>query len=278
MLRPKSISPNTMVPIAQGMDYYLLPDSFQDCLDDAGHSTLTKERDAWFAASPKYGQAYLDGIKRQSAAGIRVIPQFSTGSQREERYREPFDAGFFPVGATQRGRSAATMDQLSRAGLTEMSVGGFSSMRPSMGNGFPVVGRMDIGAMIGMPGVSAGPGVVSTSRAMYGSDYDTEDESLERGKRRRVSGSTKENASTWSSKGRILGVSLSSSPIKEPSQLVKLEMEPQIKVEASSPPATAFSGKDTHSNAPLRKPFKPFAVNKEHLRALAMVAAEVDDL
>lgn len=261
MFRPKSLSPNTMVPQYKGMDYYLLPDLFQDSLDET--VTLIKERDDWFTANPKYGKAYLENMK----VGFSTMPQIQIGSERVERYREPFKV---TVGPTQRGRRAATMDQLSRIG-------------PTSGAFFPaeMVSDLDIGGMIGkMPGLEQGSLSMSfTGRRLDESEYDTEEESL-REKRRRVSGYTNENASspTPQANGRVLGGRLiphthitnsSTRPVE-----TGVKVGPEIKVEASSPPVPCSS----KPSASMRKPFRQFSVNKEHLRALAMVAAEVDDL
>ena len=242
-----------MVPPAQGMDYYLLPDLFQDCLDETAHATLTRERDAWFAASPKYGKANLENLRFSARM---AIPQMQGRSDRDEVYREPFDAGL--IGSTQRGRRATAMDQLSRDGFAAMS-GDLASMMASIEG---VSGQISdgVGAMAGL---SAGP---SWGGKKEESDYDTEEESAQR--KRKRAGYKDGFAWTSAHTGRALGSGSSASPVVKLESLAEVDIE--VKVEASSPlpdPTQAF-----------RKPFRPFSVNKEHLRALAMVAAEVDDL
>jgi hypothetical protein len=125
MFRPRTLSPNTLSAEVKGLDYYLLPDLFSDCLVDGGIEQLVKERDEWFGRDVRFGHKYLEEMRKKQGAdkGEDVVKRLGDDTRRSERDE------FAPEGgsgaghdARKRGRRAAKDDMIARAG----EFGGFS--------------------------------------------------------------------------------------------------------------------------------------------------------
>lgn len=52
LFKPLALTPNTVASYAKGLDYYLLPDLFEDCLSPGAHDRIIAERDHYL------GQVY----------------------------------------------------------------------------------------------------------------------------------------------------------------------------------------------------------------------------
>lgn len=328
MFRPKSLSPNTMYPQANGLDFFLLPELFMDCLPGEGHLALLSERDAWFAANPKYGPAYLDRMAMIKAAGVELVPDLAGHTERYEPLREPFSDLGGPVsqGATKRGRRFDAIEQLSRAGgLPRMSVSDLSSVLLSFDqNGSfsklsDMLGKGGVRVLAGPPSklsplgqsdstnIAAGGGQIQSRRPVViqvggtrvheDEDYDTEEESDVQRKRRKHSAAKGKAKAAIQVKAESGGVSIIPAADLAPpspaatagrqsralSSLLR-DDQPEVKIEATSSITPSTSSMSSASSQPRlaamtrHRPVARFSIDKEHLRAYARVAAEVDDL
>lgn len=108
LFRPNAISPNTLVPDARGIDAFLLPAFFQDCISEVAFHGMERERDEWFRRTS--GSEKLQQLKAMQSAGISLLPEL--------------EGEISPFGAVGAGRHANADAQLSRlAGITGMSMG-----------------------------------------------------------------------------------------------------------------------------------------------------------
>lgn len=310
-----------MYPQADGLDFYLLPELFKDCLLEQGHLVLTSERDAWFSANSKYGPDYLDRMRTMQTAGMELVPVLAGGSERDERYREPYDDSDIsgPIGPIKRGRRSDAVEQLSRAGgLPRISVGDLSSILMSINqNGSSpglskLIGKGGIrvhiepaAALPAMPDgwkgspASSGQALVQIvgGRTDKDDDYDTEEESGGRRKRQRYYAArvspkpeleAKDDPEKPVAQHGSQRTLISPSPTKKGNQPVPSpslsDKKPEVKVEATPaiPPSSGSSSAQSSQPRPSAKtrhrPVPRFFINKEHLRAYARAAAEVDDL
>jgi hypothetical protein len=294
MFRPNALSPNTMTPTANGLDYHLLPDLFQDCLSADAHRRLILERDAWFNGDKRFGPTYSHNMSALKAMGLELgQPQLMEKTERDDRLVEPFDE--LPgatVGPMKRGRSAHAADQISRAGLfPRMGQADTKAVQVALG------GAMTTGSGLSQPGEQSKQAMFYGSGGLYGghslrvdeSEYDTDEDKAIGRRKRKIK--------------RVTG--------RSPPSMFQREGDKQVKAEAeesgyvAGPPASMtrhgrwgqspqgtlggctaerVDGTATHTSTSQsirvsrRTTPKRFMVNKEHLRALAMVAAEVDDL
>ena len=155
-----------MIHEALGLDYFLLPELFRDCLAKGGYDTCVAERDQWFASSPKFGAGYIKRLKELQSAGVQLLPDIDgrEDSQPESR-----------IGA---GRKANSADQLARAGgLPRVSMAEIKAMLPR--------GTTDRAGVSGMDGMGGRNPLESGRLVRANEDYDTDEEKDARRKRRR---------------------------------------------------------------------------------------------
>ena len=72
-----------MLNEARGLDYFLLPSLFSDCLAPGGYDTLVTERDEWFIFNPKIGKGYIDALKKMQDAGVPLLPDIGLSPSSE---------------------------------------------------------------------------------------------------------------------------------------------------------------------------------------------------
>lgn len=76
LFRPRSVSPNCVVPMLRGLDYFLLPAFLQDLLQPGGHETMLVERDEWFHSAMCFirdGRNCLAALKKQQEMGSNLL-------------------------------------------------------------------------------------------------------------------------------------------------------------------------------------------------------------
>lgn len=59
MFRPAALSPNTLIPDHQGLDYFVFPDVFKSAVSDEADKLIRAERDKFFSRAPKFGPQWL---------------------------------------------------------------------------------------------------------------------------------------------------------------------------------------------------------------------------
>lgn len=268
-----------MVPEARGLDYYLLPDLFRDSLTDDGYNNLIIERDAWFAKNPKYGNAYLQQMEKLKAAGVEMIPTNPREGLNSRDEYLPDEVGSGKVGA---GRRANAADQVARMGLPKMSVGDLGAIASSIGGG---QGTQDILDLLSKGGESrpngwTGSGYTKYTRAREEDEYDTDEE--ESGgqhsrRRRRVDTESipviKEEEDGTVKK--VVREKAKHESVKVES--VRCEIEPKLEdVKPKIEDIKAVFCVEARPRLAGARPRPRFSVDKEHLRALAMVSHDPD--
>jgi len=275
LFRPKSLSPNTMLNEARGLDYFLLPSLFSDCLASSGSDTPICERDEWFNVNPKFGPGYIKRLKKLQEAGVELVPDFGMDSGRDEYLPESLDLAVdTKLGA---GRKANSADRLARAGgLPRMPMADLAGMihLPAIEQQISAMLEASGGPCALIPGTQSGPQYGQLGRPRRGDDnYDTdEEEDVQRKRRRRLPIAVKgERDSTES---------------KPSSQAITVEMKEERP--AATPHHAAIEAKLNLVQVKMEdvKPVidrairkRPrFSIDKEHLRMLSGVSPDVDDL
>jgi hypothetical protein len=223
MFRPRAISPNTLVPQAQGIDYFLLPELFGDRLHVGGYETVMEERNGYF--QHRFCSAYLEELDQLRKAGVDLLPDLGA-SERDEYLPEPQIRSLGVERPVAFGRKTGTANQLDRLGL------------PSTG-------------------IGVGPLVLSFHKREF-DEYDTDDESPRR-KRFVVAAEVDQAESS-------LNVKVES----DTSPLPSIPSYPSHRPSADIKPSTWSEFRTTVK----RQTTPRFVVDKEHLRALAMVCDE----
>ncbi|AFR94060.2 hypothetical protein CNAG_07550 [Cryptococcus neoformans var. grubii H99] len=177
LFKPLGLTPNTVASYAKGLDYYLLPDLFDDCLSPGAYERIVVERDHYLGQM--YGKWYIEGLGKLRQQGFGVYPDIDK-IEREDYYykREDYlpedmvadgfvsDEAQKVLGATRRDIS---MDQVSR-------LGGLPSLSPK--EIYNRALRLMNQAVIDSP-------KPETMDSSDGWEYDTEEESMGRKKRRK---------------------------------------------------------------------------------------------
>lgn len=177
LFKPLGLTPNTVASYAKGLDYYLLPDLFEDCLSPGGYERIVVERDHYLGQV--YGKWYTEGLNKLRQQGFGVYPDIDK-IEREDYYYKRED--YLPEDMVAEGslngkaqkvlgatRTDISMDQVSR-------LGGLPSLSPK--EIYNRALRLMNQALVDN----------SKSAAMDRSgewEYDTEEESMGRRKRRR---------------------------------------------------------------------------------------------
>lgn len=77
------LTPNTVASYAKGLDYYLLPDLFDDCLSPGAYERIVVERDHYLGQM--YGKWYIEGLGKLRQQGFGVYPDIDK-IEREDYY------------------------------------------------------------------------------------------------------------------------------------------------------------------------------------------------
>lgn len=91
MFRPGALSPNTLIPDHQGLDYFVFPDVFKSTVSAEADRIIRAERDKFFCQAPKFGPEWLRHVKQipsflldlqpERPLEAETTPQLSTGSK-----------------------------------------------------------------------------------------------------------------------------------------------------------------------------------------------------
>lgn len=313
LFRPKSISPNTMALQQQGRDYFLLPNLFADCLSSDGSRNLKGEMLSWFEASPAFGPQWVRKMEEVLQDGS--LPSSLEDSQSQvcsvKEESDPRNRSFGPStmkdNAIGRDRGAHAREQVARAGgmITdrpstsdlELRSASSSSLRPDLMTK----------AMLFAPEANKhfGGWYEPRPRDRSDEDYDTDEEEPRRKRSYRpvkveLTKAQDSKHTPVDTKARIgqhstgtaKAIAVKSEPEVDTKPTTLLTMTtadhhldkkptvqdgsveksstPAVKTEPASPPRTA-------SRRSSSRPSSLFPVNKEHLRAILMVSAKVEN-
>ena len=287
MFRPNGLSPNTIAREAQGLDYYLLPEYFEDCLSSSkALQQLTDERDRWFRNHKSFGPTYLHNMKSAKTMGMCFPPGRCDTLGSAPKMRQVVRQE--TVGSTKRGRGSHAADQLSRlVGIPKLSAEDMKVVMAALTNSVdskPLYGgtRLD--------GAKTGSRALPSRTEESCIDVKTEeirDISEDKAKRRKIR-TFNDHSALETLGGVTVSKSDSVNSVKTaPAELGHDQVNPpwsrdnsaQKLVSSSPSPVTPTPFTHRVSLPDLKvRPRRSFMVDKEHLRALAMVAAEVDDL
>ena len=245
LFQPLALSPNTVMPQAQGLDYYLLPEFFKDCMPDSAQGGLIAERDHYFTI--RFGAGHLkqlELIRRSSALDEVSLPLDEVKEESSTMAKR------------KSGRRADVSDQLARAGgLPNMPLQELVNMLEGDPRAIMEMGNDGLKTM-GGPGLAAQTRMLEWGAGGVKDEWDTDEEDQERRKRGRK--------------------------VRHP---VILKRELQVKSESTVEAENNFRGA-VDETAPKRvvrvmEDVKPeplragrFSVDRDHLRALAMVDFE----
>jgi hypothetical protein len=82
LFRPRSVSPNCVVPMLNGLDYFLLPSFMEGALQPGGQTSMAKERDAWFrsrACTIRKGPEVLLRLQTEQRMGRNLLDLLQQG-------------------------------------------------------------------------------------------------------------------------------------------------------------------------------------------------------
>lgn len=263
LFRPKAITPNTIAKELKGIDYYTFPDLFRDCIPPEAYDLTVQERDQWFSREKQFGAAFLRSMGAMRSAGIDLSQSMHTKGSNDMFSLTGSEATMVspPVGPVGRNRAAHRHDQLLRSsGLHEISVEDSKAILAALNDNGQT--RSHLRPHIITTTAKQEPMSTQTAANMWSQaeDYDTDVERARDAKRRRTT-----------SKANLASVDVVKVHPDPPSTMPQIEchvkVEEDLKSEHDTKPFDRFS-----------LPRKSFILDKEHLRALAMVTAEVDDL
>lgn len=177
LFKPLALTPNTVASYAKGLDYYLLPDLFEDCLSPGVHDRIIAERDHYLGQM--YGKWYSEGLNKLRRQGFDVYPDVDKVEwedyyyKREDYLPEDMVAERFLSREAQKvsgaTRTDISMDQVSR-------FGGLPALSPE--EIYNRASRLMNQAVV----ENSKPAAINKSDEW---EYDTEEESMGRRKRRK---------------------------------------------------------------------------------------------
>jgi len=296
----------------QGRDYYLLPNLFADCLSTEGPIDLKTEMLSWFKASPAFGPSWVR--KMEKVLQDESLPSSLDNSQNQpcsvKEESDPRNQSFGPStmkdNAIGRDRGAHIREHVARAGgmITHQASASDIALRPDSSSSL----RPDLltKAMLFAPEASKhfGGWYEARPRDRSDEDYDTDEEEPRRKRSyrpikvelSRTQGSRRSPVDTKAGIGlhsvaTPRAISVKSEPNVESKPIISTTMaanrhvdqKPMFRDEGigrSSTPATKFepaSPPRTTSRQSSSQPNSLFPVNKEHLRAILMVSAKVEN-
>lgn len=115
---PAAVSPNCVVPMLSGLDYFLLPNFLDGLLQPGGYARMIAERDAWFASPACFirnGPNHLAAMKQQQAVGYDLLRSVDQGVGNSNDDYLPVPESLKPavLGGSRRHHAS---DQALRAG------------------------------------------------------------------------------------------------------------------------------------------------------------------
>ena len=153
LFRPRSVSPNCVVPMLHGLDYFLLPAFLKDLLPPGGYETMLVERDEWFHSAMCFirdGRNCLAALRNQQEMGLNLLEALEQGGENKYDDYMPHDTHFNDskpnLGLSRRQVGS---DQAMRAGqifnvhnpTTGISTlhahGGISETKPNIADAIP---------------------------------------------------------------------------------------------------------------------------------------------
>ena len=271
-----------MIHEASGLDYFLLPSLFSDCLAPGGYESLLRERDDWFTANPKFGRTYVDHMTKMQQSETDLLPNLGIRSDEDECVSENPQIGMgLKLGA---GRRAIAVDQVARAGglSRDFKIDPWSPMSS---------GGKHLSTLLGEIGIAKPLGAdISQSRLVdRGSETDEDEENdMKRKRRRRRSAhlAVKVKLESDSEIGRLTATKDLMVPSEDHAQSfrgrprvlsrhdVKVR-KAEAKTDVDVTDVKLEDVKPSTNRPPPRRP--RFSVDKEHLRLLTRLAQEVDD-
>jgi len=262
-----------MLPDADGLDYYLLAELFADSLPKGGFETIIAERGAWFAANARYGQAYLDQKSALRGAGVDLmVPLDQQSSPVIGRLPDDNDQKDLVSRARMpAGKRANARDQAFRAGQVNLTDTNLFNLQHSQ----TTDSRVQFGIFRQTSLQVTAPFAAYGQPKYEDDEYDT-DEEEDRRKRPRIACTAAPSSSGRSSRPvdnplaspvtSLHTGHLDAPPYTRPTT----EIEPIYERTIQSPAAIK---RETISTQSFRT--RPrFMVDKDHLRALAMVCAD----
>lgn len=279
MFQPNALTPNIIAKELNGIDYYTFPDLFRDCVPDKAYQQTKLERNQWFAGQKRFGSAFLQTMKGMKMVGLNLAETFLSDNGQSQF--SPVSGPLVPsalsadvkVGAVGRNRRAYTMEQVSRAGgLPQISVedskailAALSGNHQTSAHDQPLVQGRKLGGLGGAKEERKLPFTSVPMRKKEEDEYDTEEERATSMKRRRVMPTLND-------------IPIPNAKVKlEPDvPMIRDQMEVKVRQSSASPAAEDVQRSIRMPRSSL--PRRTFMVDKAHLRALAMVTADVDDL
>jgi hypothetical protein len=192
LFRPRSVSPNCVVPMLNGLDYFLLPSFMEGALQPAGQTSMAKERDAWFrsrACTIRKGPEVLLRLQTEQRMGRNLLDllQQGDGSTFDDHIPErPLPNGV-PLTPSTVNRlkgdhsSAIGRGRQAHASAQAMRFGAMGALSPEV---IDLIAQhyQATGHPTGYPGLAQTP---DGSDTVYFSDTDEEEVDGRRKRRRR---------------------------------------------------------------------------------------------
>ncbi|WVQ76249.1 hypothetical protein IAR50_005914 [Cryptococcus sp. DSM 104548] len=121
LFKPLNLTPNTVASYARGLDYYLLPDLFADCVAPGAYERIVVERTHYLGQ--KYGEWYVKGLdKMRENMGLGLVPNLEAVEREDYHYArqdyilESEDVARQIQPTRPGSRKEISIDSVSRAG------------------------------------------------------------------------------------------------------------------------------------------------------------------
>ncbi|ODO02074.1 hypothetical protein L198_02805 [Cryptococcus wingfieldii CBS 7118] len=121
LFKPLNLTPNTVASYARGLDYYLLPDLFSECIAPGAYERIVIERTHYLGQ--KYGEWYVKGLDlMRETMGLGLVPDLEAVEREDHHYarqdyiQESEDVARQIQPPRPRSRKEISIDQVSRAG------------------------------------------------------------------------------------------------------------------------------------------------------------------
>ncbi|TYJ54920.1 hypothetical protein B9479_004428 [Cryptococcus floricola] len=121
LFKPLNLTPNTVASYARGLDYYLLPDLFSECIAPGAYERIVIERTHYLGQ--KYGEWYVKGLDlMRETMGLGLVPDLEAVEREDHHYarqdyiQESEDVARQIQPPRPGSRKEISIDQVSRAG------------------------------------------------------------------------------------------------------------------------------------------------------------------
>ncbi|ODN76108.1 hypothetical protein L202_06041 [Cryptococcus amylolentus CBS 6039] len=121
LFKPLNLTPNTVASYARGLDYYLLPDLFSECIAPGAYERIVIERTHYLGQ--KYGEWYVKGLDlMRETMGLGLVPDLEAVEREDYHYarqdyiQESEDVARQIQPPRPGSRKEISIDQVSRAG------------------------------------------------------------------------------------------------------------------------------------------------------------------